>query len=1042
MDILKYAISKPVTVAVGALLVVLFGVIGLIRLPVQLAPDTELPRIEVFTIWTGATPSEIESEVVEKQEDKLKSIQDLQKMESTSYNDFAQVTLTFGLGTDINTAVQRVSNKLDEVWDYPDDVKKPIINTSGANASPSVILTLKMRDGDPREVTRYQTYFENEIQQYLERVDGVASIMAFGGTADQLEVEVDPIKMARHGITINQVISKVSAANKDTSAGLLNIDRKSYRIRTAAKFETVDDPLDVVILDDGRQRIFLRDIATTRMGHETQMFAVFDGGSDSIVIMVRRQTGANVLDLVENIRSVVDHLNKEVLPEHNLYLKWNHDQAPYILKAIRIVQNNVFLGGILAVAVLLLFLRSFRSTLITALSIPVSAVGTFLFLWLLDRNINVVSLAGISFAVGMLVDNSIVVLENIDRHRQMGKRISRAAYEGTKEVYGAVIASTLTTVAVFLPVIFMREEAGQLFKDIAIAITAAILLSLLVSVTMIPTAMNRAYGRDESKKKRFQSGHLDRLGAVIVRIITTASLFCRRTIFLRLASVIGFTSLALLIAWALMPKAEYLPQGNQNIIMTILVPPPGYSESKRREIGDYIFSQIKPYMEEDGRDGIPQIKHTFYVNADMFTLVGSVLTEENETRARELIPLMNRIANSLPDMFGVSIQPGIFQTDLGQGRTVDVNISGDDLPTIIQSAGLLFGTLSQAISNAQIRPVPSLEMTYPEVNIIPDKRKLAASGLTETDLGNYVAVMSQGKIIGEYRPTDGYQINLVVRAPESTYLTPEAILNALIANNHGQLIRIGDVAHIEYSQGMTQIARLEKRRNIRLEVTPPDDLPLQAALEQIDAIVADLKQQGMLQGVAVATGGNADKLTETFDALKWNFVLAVLIIYLLMSALFENFFYPLIILFAVPLAAAGGFLGLWLVNATIAPQPLDVLTMLGFIILVGSVVNNAILIVHQSLNNVRFEAMPGPEAINEAVRTRIRPIFMSAATTILALSPMVLSTGSGSEMYRGIGSVLLGGLALSTVFTLVVIPALLAFFIGFEKPRTAENGGI
>jgi hydrophobic/amphiphilic exporter-1 (mainly G- bacteria), HAE1 family len=1041
MDILRYAISKPVTVAVGMLLVLLFGLIGLIRLPVQLAPDTELPRIEVYTIWPGATPSEIENEVVEKQEDKLKSIQDLQKMESTSYNDFAQITLTFGLGTDINTAVQRVSNKLDEVWDYPDDVRKPIINTSGANASPSVILTLKMRGGDPREVTRYQTFFENEIQQYLERVDGVASVMAFGGTADQLEVEVDPIKMARHGITINQVIAKVSDANQDTSAGILNIDRKSYRIRTAAKFETVNDPLDVVILEEGNRRILLRDIATTRLGHETQMFAVFDGGSDSIVVMIRRQTGANVLDLVTNIRAVVDHLNAEVLPEHNLYLKWNHDQAPYILKAISIVKNNVFKGGLLAVAVLFLFLRSFRATLITALAIPISAIGTFLFLWILDRNINVVSLAGISFAVGMLVDNAIVVLENIDRHRQMGRRIARAAYEGTKEVYGAVIASTLTTVAVFLPIIFMREEAGQLFKDIAIAITAAILLSLLVSVTMIPTAMNRIYGRDERMKKNMGS-RLNRMGGRLVNGITAISALFRKTVPIRLACVIGFTAMALLIAWALMPKAEYLPQGNQNIIMSILVPPPGYSESKRREIGDYIFNQIKPYMEEDGRDGIPQIRHTFYVNADMFTLVGTVLTEANETRARELIPLMNRIINSLPDMFGVSIQPGIFQTDLGQGRTVDVNVSGDDLPAIIQSAGMLFGARSQAMPTAQIRPVPSLEMTYPEVNIIPDKTRMAASGLTETDLGNYVAVMSQGKIIGEYRPTGGYHIDLVLRAPEYSFTTPEEILNALIANNRGQLIRIGDVARIQYSQGMTQIARLEKRRNIRLEVTPPEDLPLQAALEQIDDLVAGLQQQGRLEGVSVTTGGNADKLTETFDALKWNFVLAVIIIYLLMSALFENFFYPFIILFSVPLAAAGGFVGLWLVNAAIAPQPLDVLTMLGFIILVGSVVNNAILIVHQSLNNVRFEGLPGPEAINEAVRVRIRPIFMSASTTILALSPMVLSTGSGSELYRGIGSVLLGGLAMSTIFTLVVIPALLAFFIGFEKPRTEENGVI
>jgi hydrophobic/amphiphilic exporter-1 (mainly G- bacteria), HAE1 family len=1040
MDILRYAISKPVTVAVGMLLVVLFGAIGLIRLPVQLAPDTELPRIEIYTIWPGASPSEIENEVVEKQEDKLKSVQDLRKMESSSYNDFAQITLTFGLGTDIDTAVQRVSNKLDEVWDYPDDVKKPIINTSGANASPTIILTLKMRSGDPREVTRYQTYFENEVQQYLERVDGVASVMAFGGTADQLEVVVDPTKMARHGVTINQVMAKVSAANKDTSAGILNIDRKSYRLRTAAKFENVNDPLDVVIYEDGIKRIFLRDIATTRLGNESQFFSVTDQGEDSIVIMIRRQTGANVLELVDRIRAVVDHLNREVLPNRNLHLKWEHDESPYILKAITIVQNNVFKGSLLAVAVLLLFLRSFRATLITALAIPASAIGTFLFLWLFDRNINVVSLAGISFAVGMLVDNSIVVLENIDRHRRSGKHIAKAAYEGTKEVYGAVFASTMTTVAVFLPVIFMREEAGQLFKDIAIAITAAILLSLLISVTMIPTAMNRVYGRKETKKNN-KYGMLYRLGGVLVDTLAGISAFFRKTIPARLACIIGFTALACLIVWGLMPKAEYLPQGNQNIIMSILVPPPGYSETKRREIGDYIYNQVKPYMEVDGKDGVPQIEDVFYVNADMFAFVGTTCTEANETRARELIPLMNRIINSLPDMFGVSIQPGIFQTDLGQGRTVDVNVSGDDLHAIIQAAGMLFGALSQAVPNAQIRPVPSLEMTYPEVNIIPDKRKMAASGLNETDLGNYVAVMSEGKIIGEYRPQGGFQINLVLRAPEKAYQTPEEILNAMIANNHGQLIRIGDVARIEYGQGMTQIARLEKRRNIRLEVTPPDDLPLQAAIEDIDGLIAGLRQQGMFAGVSVTTGGNADKLTETFDALKWNFVLAVIIIYLLMSALFENFLYPFIILFAVPLAAAGGFVGLWIVNLTIAPQPLDVLTMLGFIILAGSVVNNAILIVHQSLNNVRYESMPGLEAVSESVRTRIRPIFMSASTTILALSPMVFSTGSGSEMYRGIGSVLLGGLAMSTVFTLFVIPALLAFFIGFEKPKEQNTVG-
>jgi len=1038
MDFIRYAISKPVTVTVGAILVVLFGAIGLLKLPVQLAPDTELPKIEVFTFYKGATPKEVESEVVEKQEDKLKSLRNLQKMESSSYNDLARVTLTFGLETDINTAVLRVSNKLDEVWDYPDNVQKPIINTSGANAKPIIFLSLKMRDGDPTEVAKYQTYFEEEVRQYIERIDGVASLLVFGGTEQQLEIVLDPLKMARHNITINDVIDKVAAANEDTSAGILGIERRNYRIRTAAKFQNTRNPLDVVLFNDGAKKICVRDVASSRIGYEPQMVSIMEGGSDSIVIIVRREGGANVLEVIKRVREVVDWLNADILPEKNLSIKWSYDEGPYILKAIDVVKQNLLIGCLLAISVLLLFLRSFRSTLATTLAIPVSAIGTFMFLWLFHRNINVVSLAGISFAVGMLVDNSIVVLENIDRHRKMGKAIGAAAYEGAKEVYGAVIASTFTTVAVFLPVIFIRQEAGQLFKDIAIAITFSILLSLLVSVTLIPTVMNLLYKGSEAKKAG-KGSRVDRVGGFFINLIMRISAFFQKNVVTRLACVLGFTVFSLVIAWSLMPKAEYLPQGNQNIIMNILVPPPGYSAAKRHEVGEHVYRRVQPYMEEDGKDGFPQLKDLFYVSADMFSLFGVTCTEEHETEARKLMPLMNQIIRSIPGMFGVSLQLGIFESELGKGRTVDVNISGEKLPAIVQAAGMLFGALQQTIPDSQIRPVPSLEFSYPECNIVPDKNKLAANGFTETDLGTYVDVLMDGRKIDEYRPDGGYQIDLVVRSNEGDFKTPEEILNCSVTNNTGQLIRIGDVAHIEYSRGMTQIDRFEKKRNIRLEVTPPDTIALQAAMETIEDLVHKMQAGDRLNDVQVTIGGNADKLVETRQALQWNFLLALVITYLLMAALFENFLYPLIIMFSVPLAAAGGFIGLRLVNVVIAPQPLDVLTMLGFIILVGTVVNNAILIVHQSLNNIRYGGMPGIHAITESVRTRIRPIFMSACTTVFALLPLVISTGSGSEMYRGIGSVLLGGLALSTVFTLFVIPALLAFFIGWEKKQANQT---
>ena len=398
---------------------------------------------------------------------------------------------------------------------------------------------------------------------------------------------------------------------------------------------------------------------------------------------------------------------------------------------------------------------------------------------------------------------------------------------------------------------------------------------------------------------------MDMLGRFFVGIIMAVSSLFQKNALTRIVCVVGFTSFSVLVAASLMPKAEYLPQGNQNIILNILVPPPGYSAKKRHEVGEYVYKRLEPYQKEDGKDGLPQVDDVFYISADMFSMFGTTCTDAHETETKKLIPTLFEIIHSIPDMFGVSIQPGIFESEFAKGRTVDVNISGETLQDIVGAGGMLFGALRQAVPGAQIRPVPSLEMSYPECNIVPDKRKLAASGLTETDLGIYVDVLMKGREIDEYRPDGGYQIDLVVRGEDSDFKTPEDIIDCSIANNSGRLIRIGDVAHLEYTSGMTQIDHLEKRRNIRLEVTPPETLALQTAMETIEELISGLKASGTLQNVSVRIGGNADKLVETRKSLQWNFLLALMITYLLMSALFENFFYPLIIMFSVAARGRG-----------------------------------------------------------------------------------------------------------------------------------------
>ncbi len=1035
MDLIKYSLEKPVSVTVGVILILVFGIIGFNKLPVQLTPDVETPQITVKTTWGGATPYEIEKEIIEQQEEVLKGLQGLTKMESSSYNSYGEITLSFELSTSLDEALLRVSNKINEVGAYPENVNRPIIESAGANASPVIWMMLKPLADNPESINHYRSYFEDNVRQHIERVKGVGSLFIFGGTLSELHITLDMNRMATHNITINQIINGIRNANQTNSAGVLGIGRKNYRIRTMGQFQKPEDALNVVIFDDGIKRVYLRDVATVNNDYAKEDLAVLHNGEPVVVIGVRKEPGSNVLEMSNRLEQEVEHINKTVLADQGLYIDWVYDQRPYINTAIDLVKRNVAIGGLLAICVLLIFLRSIRSTLTTAVAIPISAIGTFIFLWITGRNLNVVSLAGISFAVGMLVDNSIVVLENIDRHRKKGKPIYDAAWDGTKEVWGAVFASTATTIAVFLPIIFMQEEAGQLFRDIAIAITFSILISLFVSVSVIPTLMYHLYkGSKPKEKNRLQKSVV---GPFFTRIIMVLSGVCLKNIFTRLSTIISFTALSIGLIFMLLPSAEYLPQGNRNLILNILIPPPGYSVEKMKSLGAFIHEESKPYYEEDGKDGIPMIKDMFFVGADRFTLFGGI--SSHETRASEMMPLFNRIMGSIPGVFGVSIQAGIFENGIGKGRTVDVNIAGENIDQIVAAGRVLFGTISAKIPSSQVRPIPSLETSYPEIQIIPNKERLAASGLTERDLGVYVDILMDGRKIDEYRPEGSKQKDLILTGNTTTFSSPENILKGVIVNGQGSLVRIEDMADLVYSQGMPQINHLERKRTITLQVTPPKDLPLQSAMDIINnEAVTPLKAAGQLEGVEVTIGGNADKLTEALNALQWNLLLALLITYLLMAALFENFLYPLIIMFSIPLAAAGGFMGLQAVNLFIAPQGFDVLAMLGFIILVGTVVNNAILIVHQSLNNVRYNGFQGIEAISDAVRTRIRPIFMSATTSVLGMLPLVLSTGSGSELYRGLGSILLGGLAFSTLFTLFVIPALLAFVIRFERSHINE----
>ncbi len=1023
MNLVSFAIRNPVTIIVSVLIVVIFGFLSLNKLPYQLTPNVTKPEIKVTTFWPGATPYEVEREIIEEQEDALKSLNNLLEYESSSKDNYGEITLTFTLDTDLQKALLDVSNKLNEVGNYPNNVEKPVIKT--ASASPVIWNMLQTQEDNPNHIDNYKTFFEDELRAHIERVDGVADLMTGGGREKQMHIILDTAKIASYSLTIDQVINTLQTENVDISAGTLDMSRRSYRVRTVSKFSSIEDIENIVVYSDRQSRIKIKDIAKVEFGLADPNFVAKFLGKDGIFFGVQPRGDANIVQLTNDVEAVVNSLNEGILKEKGLKIKWLYDQRPYIVGAVELVQKNIIIGGVLAIFILTIFLRAISPTAVVSVAIPISVIGTFIILEMMGRSLNTISLAGISFAVGMLIDSAIVVLENIDRHRKMGKSIADAAYDGTMEVWGALIASASTTVAVFLPIIFLQDEAGQLFKDIAIAVTASVTFSLFVSIAVIPMLWKKFAGISSKTKK--ESTAMTRFGNKIVDTIMYFVELSLKNFATKVLTIVSLAILSVGTIWALFPKLDYLPQGNKNLIFNILIPPPGLSYEQRYEIGDYLMEQMEPYVGKDV-DGYPGISRLFYVSMGDFTIFGG--TSMHEDRAKELIPLFQPIVNSVPGVFGVSIQSGVFERGIGEGNVVNVDISGEKIEDIANVGAQLFGASTQAFKGeAQIRPVPSIELLYPEVRILPDRDALKSVGMSSYSLGTTVDVLMSGRKIGDFEQDGKKKIDLTLKADDEQMATPQDILNAQIALPNGVLTQVRSLASTVDTTGISEIRHYQGKRTITLQVTPPPGMTISEAMGVLNGMIEGMREQGKLGDTKVLLSGTADKLSLTIGLLSENFILAILIIYLLMSALFGNFIYPLVILFTVPLATAGGFVGLKMTNIFLAPQPLDVLTMLGFIILVGIVVNSAILIVHQSLNLIKNEGMEHKQAVLEATRSRIRPIYMSALTSIFGMLPLVLIPGPGSEFYRGLGSVITGGLALSTFFTIFVTPALLMFFV-------------
>jgi HAE1 family hydrophobic/amphiphilic exporter-1 len=1053
MDLIGLAIRRPTAVTAAVLIVLALGLVALQIIPIQLTPDVRRPVLQISTSWSGASPLEVEREITNRIEEELTGIEGLTEMSSNSQLGRSRITLEFDIGQNMDRAFMLVSNRLGNVSDLPDEAGEPSIRTSGSEDVPIARLAMMRLPGNDRNIEVYGDLMEDLVADRLQRVAGVSQVDYSGGSGRELQVIIEPAVLAGYGLTVPKVLQALRDANVSLTAGAVDEGKRRYIVRTDSETATVDKVRSVVVqtsygTPDGRgggrlADVTIGEIADVRLDYEEPTSNRRFNGVPMISLSVVRESGANVIETMHGLREAVSELNAGPLRFEQVELLIYYDETLYIDSAISLVQQNIFVGGALAALILMLFLRSWRATFVVVVAIPISVIATFVAMAVVGRSLNVISLAGIAFAVGMVVDGAIVVLENIFRLRQHGAPSAAAALEGAKQVWGAILASALTTVVVFIPILLLELPAGQLFRDIAVAISVAVLLSLLVAITVIPTLSNKMLGRPQADfSKRFHLPVVDPLATLFMRGILglLRRVITSRIVSLALVAVIcGGAALA---TYVFMPKLDYLPDGNRNFVFSRVQPPPGYNLDTTFQIAERIETATRPLWggEAEADPGAPpRIENFFFVALRDIMFVGA--SSADIERAGELVPVLRQAINGAdPGTKGFVSQSSIFGRSVGGSRAINLNVTGPDMDGILEAANRADQLLAQTFSEesgAQTRISPGLELGAPEIRVTPDLRRLAKAGLSARDFAVSIDVMNDGARVDEIN-LGSRRIDLTLMAPKGLVTNTQGINSLPIVTGSGQVLPADSLADIELTSGPTEILHVDRERAITITVIPPKSMPLQDAIEIVrDQVVAPLEAEAMKPGMKLSLSGAADDLSETWGALQLNLVVALVIVYLVISVLYESLIYPAIIMLSVPLATAGGLLGLAVLNTYVA-QPLDMLTMLGFVILIGIVVNNAILLVDQALQNCRA-GMISSEAILQAASNRIRPIFMSTLTSIFGLLPLAVFPGAGSELYRGLGSVVIGGLSLSALLTLAIIPPLLSLLLPKDKAGSAKE---
>lgn len=1014
MKLTETAVRRGVTFAMIYLIAVGFGLFSLGRLKLDLYPKLEFPVIALITQYTGVGPFDMETVVTRPLEEAVSVVENVKKVTSQSAQGVSLVSVEFEWGSDMNQAETDVRNALQWVSDVlPNDVSDPLIFAFDVSMQPVMYYSVTSKVHGPAELRKIS---EHEIEPRLERIPGVASAATSGGMAREIQIQVDPLRLRAYNLSIQQVMQALQMNNLQLPAGYIENERQEFSIQTSGEYASVEEIENTSIMAMNGVNILIKDVATVVDGFKEERQRIWANGNPAVMLWVQRQSDANTVQVCRDVSKAVPQIESE-LPK-GVKLELFFDSSTFIERSMSNLGSTGIQAILFAFLVLLFFLGNFRTSVIVGLSIPISVILTFAVMDQTNLTLNVISMAGLALAVGMLIDNSIVVIESIFRFRELGDSPADAANKGTSEVAMAITASTLTTLSVFLPVLFVPGLAGQMFKEMVLTICFSLTVSLVVALTLIPLMSSRFIKVENNKgpKKGFQkfaekaTNSIDRLRERYSTWLEW-SLHHRKTV---LFSVVGLFVLSLLLTGTL--GGEFMPEGDDGFIAISVDRSPGISldqmEKTMREINGILDSDV------------PEGEYTyssFGQGEGILAFFSSRSAAEGDINVR--LPSVTKRDRSKDDIkaalrgkFDKIPDATITFADRGQAAMMGsagdivVNIIGHDL----QVGEALANEIQEKIE--QIDGVDYTEMSIkdarPELRINLDRNRIADLGLSTAQVGQTVSTSVLGNVVTRYRE-GGDEYDVRVQLAKDSRESKEDLENILVMTPTGRQIPLRAIASIDYEKSPQEITREDQERYVSINIDIEKSNMLRSVTAEVNKI---LKETPLPNDYRFEISGTAKDMQESFMYLGLAILVAILLVYMVMASQFESLVDPFIILFTIPLAFIGVVFGLFITGTT-----LSVMALVGVVMLVGIVVNNGIVLVDY-INQLRDRGMELIEACIEAGRVRMRPVLMTASTTILAMLPMALGLGESGESWAPMARAVMGGLTVATILTLVVIP--------------------